>query len=125
MIQQEASIRFPLPRSKGVLQQQKIDPSYYNLFERAEENHAAKYGQDPNDATRPVRDQVQNFTSYRIDGKKLTAVTYEIDQNLNNKQPFIVDQFGIVKDYAPVTEDNGKLLWRSENAKGLHLVHSS
>ena len=44
-----------------------------------------------------MRSQVQNFTSYTIDGKKLTAITYEIDQNKDNAKPFIVDQFGIVK----------------------------
>lgn len=74
-----------------------LGEAYYNLFERAEENHAAKYGADPNDSTRPVRGQVQNFVGITIDGNKLTAVTYEIDQTLNDAKPFIVDQFGIVK----------------------------
>lgn len=74
-----------------------LGDAYYNLFERAEENHAAKYGPDPNDNRRPKRSQVQNFVGITIDGGKLTAVTYEIDQNLNGAQPFIIDQFGIVK----------------------------
>ncbi|WP_339205632.1 S-layer homology domain-containing protein [Paenibacillus sp. FSL K6-3182] len=74
-----------------------LGEAYYNLFERAEENHAAKYGPDKNDSTRPVRGQVQNFVGITIDGNKLTAVTYEIDQTLNDAKPFIVDQFGIVK----------------------------
>ncbi len=71
--------------------------SYFELFERAEENHAAVYGADPEDASRPVRSAIQNFMSITIDGNKLTAVTYEIDQNKDGAQPFIVDQFGIVK----------------------------
>ncbi|CAH0120684.1 3',5'-cyclic adenosine monophosphate phosphodiesterase CpdA [Paenibacillus sp. CECT 9249] len=74
-----------------------LGDAYYSLFERAEENHAAKYGPDPKDNRRPMRSQVQNFVGITIDGSKLTAVTYEIDQNQNNAQPFIVDQFGIVK----------------------------
>ncbi len=71
--------------------------SYFELFERAEENHAAVYGADPEDATRPVRSAIQNFMSITIDGNKLTALTYEIDQNKDPATPFIVDQFGIVK----------------------------
>ncbi|ASS66194.2 MULTISPECIES: stalk domain-containing protein [unclassified Paenibacillus] len=79
-----------------------LGEAYYSLFERAEENHAAKYGPDPSDATRPKRSQVQNFVGITVDGDRLTAVTYEIDQNLNNAQPFIIDQFGIVKGDIPV-----------------------
>ncbi|EGG38209.1 S-layer homology domain-containing protein [Paenibacillus sp. HGF5] len=74
-----------------------LGEAYYNLFELAEENHAAKYGPDPSDSRRPKRSQVQNFVGITIDGGKLTAVTYEIDQNLNGARPFIIDQFGIVK----------------------------
>ncbi|MFE9275885.1 S-layer homology domain-containing protein [Paenibacillus glucanolyticus] len=74
-----------------------LGEAYYNLFEIADENHAAKYGPDPSDNRRPKRSQVQNFVGITIDGGKLTAVTYEIDQNLNGAQPFIIDQFGIVK----------------------------
>ncbi len=70
---------------------------YYSLFERAEENHAAKYGFDGDRTDRPKRSQVQNFVGITIDGNKLTAVTYEIDQNLLGAEPFIIDQFGIVK----------------------------
>ncbi|MEK6989895.1 S-layer homology domain-containing protein [Paenibacillus sp. FSL K6-1566] len=74
-----------------------LGDAYYGLFERAEENHAAKYGPDPKDNRRPKRSQVQNFVGITIDGSKLTAVTYEIDQNLNGAAPFIIEQFGIVK----------------------------
>ncbi|WP_246061795.1 S-layer homology domain-containing protein [Paenibacillus oralis] len=74
-----------------------LGDAYYSLFERAEENHAAKYGPDPKDNRRPKRSQVQNFVGITIDGGKLTAVAYEIDQNLNGAQPFIIDQFGIEK----------------------------
>lgn len=81
---------------------EKLGDAYYELFERAEENHAAKYGPDPSDSRRPKRSQVQNFVGITIDGGKLTAVTYEIDQNLNGAQPFIIDQFGIVKKDAVV-----------------------
>ncbi|NEU60259.1 S-layer homology domain-containing protein [Paenibacillus sp. ALJ109b] len=78
-----------------------LGDAYYNLFELAEENHAAKYGPDPNDNRRPMRSQVQNFVGITIDGSKLTAVTYEIDQNKYGAAPFIVDQFGIVKKTEP------------------------
>ncbi|KAF4326290.1 hypothetical protein G195_000295 [Phytophthora kernoviae 00238/432] len=70
-----------------------LGDAYYSLFELAEENHAAKYGPDPNDDRRPKRSQVQNFVGITIDGSKLTAITYEIDQNLNGATPFIIDQF--------------------------------
>lgn len=76
---------------------EKLGDKYYNLFELAEENHAAVYGPDPSDNRRPTRGQVQNFVGITIDGNKLTAVTYEIDQNKNDAKPFIVDQFGIIK----------------------------
>ncbi|PWW38631.1 MULTISPECIES: S-layer homology domain-containing protein [Paenibacillus] len=78
-----------------------LGDAYYNLFELAEENHAAKYGPDPNDNRRPMRGQVQNFVGITIDGSKLTTVTYEIDQNQNGAAPFIVDRFGIVKKTEP------------------------
>ncbi len=74
-----------------------IDPNYFNLFEVANEHPAAAYGADPADPTRPVRGQIQNFMGITIEGAKLTAVTYEIDQSKNNAQPYIVDQFGIMK----------------------------
>lgn len=74
-----------------------IDPSYFILFEVANEHSAAAYGSDPADPTRPVRGQIQNFVSITIEGTKLTSVTYEIDQSKNNAQPYIVDQFGIMK----------------------------
>ncbi|NUU60761.1 S-layer homology domain-containing protein [Paenibacillus agri] len=74
-----------------------LGEAYYNLFEVADENHAAPYGPDPSDNTRPKRGQVQNFVGITVDGDKLTAVTYEIDQNKNNAEPFIIDQYGIIK----------------------------
>ncbi|WP_193726926.1 S-layer homology domain-containing protein [Paenibacillus guangzhouensis] len=80
-----------------------LGDTFYNLFELAEENHAAKYGPDPSDNTRPMRSQVQNFVKVTIDGDKLTAITYEIDQNINDAKPFIVDQFGINKSAKPET----------------------
>ena len=79
----------------------KIDPSYYDLFEVADEHSAAKYGPDPSNDSRPVRSQVQNFVEFNVDGNKLTGITYEIDQNINNGEPFVIDAFGIIKD-----EDN-------------------
>lgn len=86
----------------------KLGESYYNLFDRAEENHAAIYGPDPSDNRRPKRSQVQNFMGITIDGNKFTAVTYEIDQNKNDAKPFIVDQFGIIKkDSEPSTPGPG------------------
>jgi len=75
----------------------KIDPHYYDLFEVADEHHAAVYGPDKNDTRRPMRGQIQNFIGITIDGSKLTAVSYEIDQNKNNAEPYIIDQFGISK----------------------------
>lgn len=86
-------------------QKPELGDRYYDLFERAEENHAAKYGFDGDRTDRPKRGQVQNFVGITIDGNKLTAVTYEIDQNLNNAEPFIIDQFGIIKQKStpPVT----------------------
>lgn len=38
-----------------------LGDAYYNLFEVANENTAAKYGPDPSDAKRPMRGQVQTF----------------------------------------------------------------
>ncbi|WP_422397613.1 metallophosphoesterase [Sporosarcina psychrophila] len=74
-----------------------LGSAYYNLFEVADENHAAIYGPDPNDNRRPVRGQIQNFVGITINKDKLTAITYEIDQSKNNAEPYIVDQFGIIK----------------------------
>ena len=75
----------------------KMPKEYFDLFESADENHAAVYGPDPADDSRPVRSAIQNFVGITIDGSKLTAVTYEIDQNKDPSVPYIVDQFGIVK----------------------------
>lgn len=74
-----------------------LGDSYYNLFEVADENHAAPYGPDPSDSSRPKRGQVQNFVGITVDGGKLTAVSYEIDQNKNNAEPYIIEQFGMIK----------------------------
>ncbi|MBC7764848.1 MAG: metallophosphoesterase family protein, partial [Hyphomonadaceae bacterium] len=74
-----------------------IAPSYYDLFELADEHHAAAYGAEPSDPSRPVRGQIQNFMGITVDGDKLTAITYEIDQSKDNAQPYIIDQFGIIK----------------------------
>lgn len=71
--------------------------AYYNLFEVADENHAAIYGPDPDKNDRPVRGQIQNFVGITVSKNKLVAVTYEIDQNKNNAKPYIIDQFGIIK----------------------------
>jgi hypothetical protein len=75
----------------------KMPAGYYELFDVADENHAAVYGPDPDDASRPVRSAIQNFMGITIDGGRLTAVTYEIDQNKDPETPYIVDQFGIEK----------------------------
>jgi len=83
---------------KTYYRNKKIDPSYFDLFAMAEEHHAAKYGPEPSDKSRPLRGAVQNFMSVTIDGKKLTAVTYELDDKVNGGKPFIVDQFGIQKN---------------------------
>lgn len=74
-----------------------LGDSYYNLFEVADENHAAPYGPDPSDSSRPKRGQIQNFVGITVDGSKLTAVSYEIDQNKNNAEPYIIEQFGMIK----------------------------
>lgn len=74
-----------------------LGDAYYNLFEVADENHAAIYGPDPSNNTRPVRGQIQNFVGITVTKDKLTAVTYEIDQSKNNAQPYTIDQFGIIK----------------------------
>jgi len=79
-------------------------PGYYDLFDVADENHAAVYGPDPGDTSRPTRAMVQNFEAITIDGDKLTVVSYEIDQgdlidgDANTSDPYIIEQFGIVKD---------------------------
>lgn len=75
----------------------KIDSSYYELFDVAEENHAAKYGADPTDGSRPVRSQIQNFEAITVDGEKLTVISYEIDKDKNNGMPYVIDSFGIIK----------------------------
>lgn len=85
-----------------------IDPNYYDLFDVNDENHAAPYGSDPADPSRPVRSQIQNFGRISVDGGKLSVISYEIDQNKNNAQPYVIDTFGIIKDKtAPVISVQG------------------
>ena len=78
-----------------------ISTNYYGLFDVADESHAAIYGPDPTDSTRPVRGQIQNFESITINGDKLSVISYEIDQNKKDvkgiAQPYIIDTFGILK----------------------------
>ena len=82
-------------------------PGYYDLFDVADENHAAVYGPDPDDASRPMRAMVQNFEGITIDDNRLTVVSYEIDQgdlidhDINKADPYIIDQFGIEKQSEP------------------------
>jgi LysM repeat protein len=84
-----------------------IDPAYYDLFEVAKEHSAAKYGPDPNDPSRPVRSQIQNFVEFNVDGNKLTGITYEIDQSVNDGEPYVVDAFGIIKGEIVKVEASG------------------
>jgi 3',5'-cyclic AMP phosphodiesterase CpdA len=72
-------------------------PGYYDLFDVADESHAAPYGPDPSDSSRPKRGQIQNFEGITIDGGRLSVISYEIDQNKNGAQPYIIDKFGITK----------------------------
>ena len=83
-----------------------IDSSYYNLFDVADESHAAPYGPDPGDATRPLRSQIQNFESITIDGSKLSVISYEIDQSKDDAKPYVIDSFGITKQssVAPISK---------------------
>lgn len=76
-----------------------LGDNFYSKFVRAEENHALKYGLDPDDPTRPVRGAIQNFTSVRVEKNRLTVVVYEIDR-IKGGAPYIVDQFGIQKNAA-------------------------
>ncbi|RYM04740.1 hypothetical protein EWH99_08980 [Sporolactobacillus sp. THM7-7] len=46
-----------------------LGDAFYDKFERAEENHAMKYGLDPDDPSRPVRGAIQNFTKVKRDQK--------------------------------------------------------
>lgn len=73
-----------------------LGDAFYSKFERAEENHALKYGLDPTDPTRPVRGAIQNFTSVKVEKDRITVVVYEIDR-IKGGAPYIVDQFGIEK----------------------------
>lgn len=68
-----------------------IAPSYFNLFEMADEKHAVPYGPG----------QIQNFAGITIDGGKLTAVSYEINQAGESARPYIIDRFSVTKQAAP------------------------
>ncbi|MDR3601432.1 MAG: metallophosphoesterase family protein [Desulfosporosinus sp.] len=73
------------------------DPNFYNLFDVADENHAAIYGAAVGDATRPERKNIQTFESITVDSDKLSVISYEIDQNRDNATPYIIDSFGLKK----------------------------
>lgn len=73
---------------------------YYDLFEVADEHHAAAYSPRLAKTGKLKRGVIQNFTAVTIDGGKLTAVSYEIDQNKDGARPYIIDRFGIVKESA-------------------------
>lgn len=75
-----------------------LTPGYYDLFEVADEHHAAIYGPDPKRPDRPKRGLIQNFASVTVDNNRLTVVSYEIDQNKPGATPYVIDQFGIIKD---------------------------
>lgn len=78
-----------------------LPTNYYNLFDNSDESHSAIYGQDPNDATRPLRSMVDNFESIRIDGNRLSVISYEIDHGgllHPDETPYIIDSFGLLKD---------------------------
>lgn len=75
----------------------KIDASFYSLFAVSDENHAGVYGPDPADASRPLRGTIQNFAGFTVEGNKLSAVVYEIDQKKNGGMPYVIDRFGIIK----------------------------
>lgn len=106
--------------AKAYYKNKKIDPAYFNLFEVADENHAGKYGNEPGyegEKARPVRGAIQNFVGITIEGRKLTAVTYEIDRvkqpDKDDVKPYIIDTFGIKKEdraeneaFADVSKDH-------------------
>jgi len=75
----------------------KIDASYYDLFEISDENHAFEFEHGKKSSDKPLRGLVQNFIGFNIDGNKLTAIVYEVDQRKNSSEPFIIDTFGIIK----------------------------
>lgn len=91
--------------SRAYYRNRKINPGYFNLFEVADEHHAAVYGPEPGEPGMPLRSQIQNFVGITIEGNKLTAVSYEIDQKKSNAEPYIIDQFGIAKKDAPAEKE--------------------
>ncbi len=99
-----------------------IEQEYYDLFEVANEHSAAQYGQDPSDPSRPVRSQIQNFVEFNIDGTKLTAIVYEIDQSKNDGEPYIIDSFGLMNTLEEETEEMPKT---GDSSMGIMLVAGS
>jgi len=92
--------------------------NYYALFDVADESHAAIYGADPTDATRPARGNIQNFESVTINNDKLSVISYEIDQNKKDitgvAQPYIIDTFGIVKPVKPVKPSTPVVVYKNQ-----------
>jgi 3',5'-cyclic AMP phosphodiesterase CpdA len=82
-----------------------LGDAFYNKFVRAEENHALKYGLDPSDPSRPVRGAIQNFSSVTINKNKISVVVYEIDR-IKGTTPYIIDQFGIIKNDSKKVKNN-------------------
>ncbi len=99
-----------------------IEQEYYDLFEVANEHSAAQYGPDPSDPSRPVRSQIQNFVEFNIDGNKLTAIVYEIDQSKNDGEPYVIDSFGLMNTLKEETEEIPKT---GDNSMGFMLVAGS
>lgn len=84
--------------AKVYYRNKRVPAGYFDLFEVAGESGAAAHGPDPKNPKNPPRGMVQNFTAVTIDGGRLTAVSYEIDQKANGARPFIIDQFGLIKE---------------------------
>ncbi|MDF2845184.1 MAG: phosphohydrolase, partial [Herbinix sp.] len=82
----------------------------------------AQYGPDPSDPSRPVRSQIQNFVEFNIDGNKLTAIVYEIDQSKNDGEPYVIDSFGLMNTLEGEREEMPKT---GDNSKGIMLVAGS
>jgi LPXTG-motif cell wall-anchored protein len=99
-----------------------IEQEYYELFEVANEHSAAQYGPDPSDPSRPVRSQIQNFVEFNIDGTKLTAIVYEIDQSKNDGEPYVIDSFGLMNTLEEETEEMPKT---GDSSMGIMLVAGS
>jgi 3',5'-cyclic AMP phosphodiesterase CpdA len=75
----------------------RIAPDYFSLFDVAGEQPAALSGPNPRRRHGSGRGRIQNFIGITVERDRLTALTYEIDQNKNNAKPYISDRFGIIK----------------------------